>query len=219
MNSSRFYLARTKYNQNGFQSIQDVFKDTGITKSLIAELEAGTKSSEASKMPRQVGHLTIKKLAEHYDVTSDYLLGLEDEPTREQSVNISAKTTGLSVESIQVLQFINNHSGQNDDCSKNNMEIIRFLNRVLSKLDKQTNVDDFGIPDPIVSIFNYMEQYVDSAKAATPDGDQMITIDYGSACGRFTVSEVSRNILLARISKALEVMYEEVSGNGKKKKR
>ena len=70
---NRFKCARTKYNQHGPQSVKDAAKETGVTGSLIDDLE-----SSVGKR-RDVGYSKIIALAKHYGVTTDYLLGLTDD--------------------------------------------------------------------------------------------------------------------------------------------
>lgn len=96
---NRFKLARTQYNQHGPQSTKDVADTTGVTKSLIEDLE-----SSVGK-PRNVGYLTIKKLAQYYGVSADYLLGLSHTPSTKEDMQIACKTTGLSEQAVEVIAF------------------------------------------------------------------------------------------------------------------
>ena len=97
---SRFKRARTIHNRHGAQSTQEVAKETGITKSLIEDIE-----STVGK-PRNVGYLTVKKLAQHYGVSTDYLLGLTDTPSTKEDIQATCKTTGLSTSVIEWLKTI-----------------------------------------------------------------------------------------------------------------
>lgn len=94
---NRFKEARTKYNQHGSQSTREVAQATGITKSLIEDIEstAGT--------PRNVGYLTVKKLAQYYNVTSDFLLGLSETPSVDEDIKVVFKVIGLSEKAIKTL--------------------------------------------------------------------------------------------------------------------
>ena len=78
---NRFKRARTIHNRHGAQSTQEVAKETGVTKSLIEDIE-----STVGK-PRNVGYLTVKKLAQHYGVSADYLLGISDTPSTKEAVS------------------------------------------------------------------------------------------------------------------------------------
>ena len=97
---NRFKLARTIHNQHGKESVKSVFEKTGISKSLIDDLESNVGKKRA------VSYLTVKELAEYYGVTSDYLLGLSDNPSRDEDIQIAAKTTGLSNTAIIQLERI-----------------------------------------------------------------------------------------------------------------
>lgn len=97
---NRFRKARTVYNQHGAQSTQEVAKETGVTKSLIEDIE-----STVGK-PRNVGYLTVKKLAQHYSVSTDYLLGISDTPSTKEDIQAACKTTGLSEDAIYFLKEV-----------------------------------------------------------------------------------------------------------------
>ncbi len=70
--AERFKDARVVYNHNGKQSLDEVAAATSVSKSLIHSLESDTE--------RSVGYDKIAALAKHYNVSSDYLLGLTDDP-------------------------------------------------------------------------------------------------------------------------------------------
>lgn len=97
---NRFKRARTIHNRHGAQSTQEVAKETGVTKSLIEDIE-----STVGK-PRNVGYLTVKKLAQHYGVSADYLLGISDTPSTKEDIQTTCKTTGLSTSVIEWLKTI-----------------------------------------------------------------------------------------------------------------
>ena len=94
---NRFKKARTVYNRHGTQSTQEVAKETGVTKSLIEDIE-----STVGKQ-RYVGYLTVKKLAQHYGVSADYLLELTDTPSIDPQIQIAHKVTGLPENAIYQL--------------------------------------------------------------------------------------------------------------------
>ena len=90
MSENRFKLARTLYNKNGKQSVKTVSDETGITRSLIDDLETSVGK------PRGVGYMFVAQLAKHYGVSSDYLLGLSDVPTTDMELRAVCEYTGLS---------------------------------------------------------------------------------------------------------------------------
>lgn len=94
---NRFKRARTIYNQHGQQTVKEVATITGVTGSLIDDLE-----SNAGK-PRDVGYSKIVKLAKHYGVTTDYLLGLSETPSVDEDIQVVCKVTGLSEKTINAL--------------------------------------------------------------------------------------------------------------------
>ena len=99
---NRFKKARTIHNRHGAQSTKEVAKETGVTKSLIEDIESTVGT------PRNVGYLTVKKLAQYYGVSSDYLLGLTDTPSVKEDIQVVCKTTGLSEDAIGYLKRATN---------------------------------------------------------------------------------------------------------------
>lgn len=69
----RFQDARQVHNQHGKQTMKEVELATGVNESMIANLENDEKF-------RSVGYDKITKLAIHYGVSADYLLGLSPYP-------------------------------------------------------------------------------------------------------------------------------------------
>lgn len=92
-----FKEARTKYNQHGNESVKTVAEKTGITKSLIDDLEA------TSGKKRGVSYLIVAQLAKYYGVPADYLMGL---PTPDLDMMTMREYTGLSEETIEYLHRI-----------------------------------------------------------------------------------------------------------------
>lgn len=91
----RFKDARTVYNQHGHQTMAQVHKATGVSTSLIQELEDDS--------DRDFGYCKIVKLAEHYGVSIDWLLGLAPAKTVDPEIQGVCKYTGLSEASVNYL--------------------------------------------------------------------------------------------------------------------
>ena len=54
--------------------------------------------------PRDVGYSKIRKLAEYYGVSSDFLLGLSDTPSVKEDIQVVCKTTGLTENAIAAIK-------------------------------------------------------------------------------------------------------------------
>ena len=108
---NRFKLARKMYNKNGEQSVKTVSEQTGVTGSLIDALES-------DYTERNVGYMTVARLAKYYGVSADFLLGLSDASSREENIQVTQNTIGLSESAIHVLR----------DCSE---EEIRIINKII----------------------------------------------------------------------------------------
>lgn len=90
----RFKDSRIVHNQHGSQSMDEVYTATGVSASMIKDLEDDEKN-------RSVGYDKIKQLAIHYGVSADYLLGISDIPSQDQNIRSIAEFTGLSQEAIE----------------------------------------------------------------------------------------------------------------------
>lgn len=121
-----FKEARTKYNQHGSQSPYDVenIKEIGISNSTIYEIEKGKKKSGPSAE-------VVIKLAQHYGVSADFLLGLSENPYRIPS---TVDELGLSLEAIRGIEMIRYASETNaDNAAVKNAFAI--LDRMLSSAE------------------------------------------------------------------------------------
>lgn len=155
---NRFKAARTKYNQHGNQAVRDVAKATGITKSLIDDLE-----SQSGKL-RNVSYLTVAKLAKYYDVSTDYLAGITEHPTADQSIREICEYTGLSVESVELLHLINETPETDfDDTTKINRSNIRLINMVLEDAAKRKSSPS-GLP-LLETLFSYLYRYISASNS------------------------------------------------------
>ena len=92
----RFKDARTVYNQRGKQTMDEVTAATGVSKSLIQSLED-------DDVARSVGYDKVAKLAAHYGVTADFLLGLSDDPNPAPS---TVNDLGLSVKAVEMIESL-----------------------------------------------------------------------------------------------------------------
>lgn len=102
----RFKDARTVHNQHGSQSMDDVYKATGVSASMIKDLEDDEKE-------RSVGYDKIATLAKYYGVSADYLLGLSQYTTVDKDLEFVCKYTGLNERSVKYLKYlVDIHSGK-----------------------------------------------------------------------------------------------------------
>ena len=152
--ANRFKKARTEYNKHGHESVKDVSKATGITSSLIDDLEFEKATwAKLQKAPRDVGYSKIKTLAEHYGVSTDYLLELSDYPTINAHAAGAAEYTGLSLEAInRIVLETTPHPGFT--IYENNMDLISVLNLLL------TSTHFWGL-------VNQLSGYINSPKRKT----------------------------------------------------
>ena len=101
----RFKDARIVHNQHKKQTMDEVATATGVSKSLIQSLED-------DNVNRSVGYDKVAKLAAHYRVTTDYLLGLSDDPFPMPSVVDDLGLSLKAVETIERLEMFDTPNGQ-----------------------------------------------------------------------------------------------------------
>lgn len=118
----RFKDARIVHNQHERQTMDEVSAATGVSKSLIQSLEDDS-------VNRSVGYDKVAKLATHYNVTTDYLLGLSDDPSPMRS---AVDDLGLSPKAVEWIEGLEKKA-----CSSNHDDRISVLNYLLEHIDFQ----------------------------------------------------------------------------------
>lgn len=101
----RFKDARIVHNQHKKQTMDEVATATGVSKSLIQSLEDDS-------VNRSVGYDKVAKLAAHYRVTTDFLLGLSDDPFPIPSVVDDLGLSLKAVDAIEQLEMFDTPNGQ-----------------------------------------------------------------------------------------------------------
>lgn len=93
---------------------QKLSEDTGIPKATISEI--------ISDKDKNFGYKTIIKIAKALNVSVDYLVGLESEPTNDKGKQFVCEYTGLSLQAVEKLYSLNEkHSTQKQ------IEIIDYM--------------------------------------------------------------------------------------------
>lgn len=110
----RFKDARIVHNQHKKQTMDEVSAAAGVSKSLIQSLEDDS-------VNRSAGYDKVARLAEHYGVTTDYLLCLTDDPHRQPA---ATDDLGLSAKAVKTLQILKN-SGESAG------DYLEFFNLVM----------------------------------------------------------------------------------------
>lgn len=116
----RFKDARTVHNQHKKQTMDEVAAATGVSKSLIQSLEDDS-------VNRSVGYDKVAKLAAHYNVTTDYLIGLSDDPAPMRS---AVDDLGLSPKAIEWIESLDKKAPCVDHDDR-----ISVLNYLLESID------------------------------------------------------------------------------------
>lgn len=111
----RFKDARLVHNKNGSQTMAEVAKATGVSASLIKELEDDDST-------RDFGYKKIAELARHYGVSANWLLELTDD---HKILPCATDELSLSEGAIEAIRYYAEDSG----------DALRGLDRLLNSLD------------------------------------------------------------------------------------
>lgn len=93
----RFKDARLIWNRHGKQTMAQVRAETGVSASMISDLE--------NDRDRRVDYREIGKLAAHYGVSVDWLLGLTETRSPDPRVQAACRYTGLSENTVGLLRL------------------------------------------------------------------------------------------------------------------
>ncbi len=111
----RFKDARIVYNQHKKQTMDEVSAATGVSKSIIQSLE----DDDAQ---RSVGYDKVARLAAHYNVTTDFLLGLSNDP---HCCPCAVDELQLSNGAVEAIRFYAEETG----------DALHGLDRLLNSMD------------------------------------------------------------------------------------
>lgn len=134
--AERFKDARTVHNIHKKQSMKTVEQATGVSASMIKDLEAGSE--------RSVGYDKIMALAKHYYVSVDWLLGLSEDiefsPGELSDLGISAKSKNLILRNLENNNELRSFSTFINDMVEIGMlpELRRYYDKMVDTAQKHT---------------------------------------------------------------------------------
>lgn len=144
----RFKDARTVHNIHGSQTMNAVQESTGVSASLIADLENDEKS-------RKVNYIDVATLAAHYGVTSDWLCGLSDD---HQIKPCATDELGLSEDNIHFLKSLSDLRKLNQIVCKTKSEKENHNKKIVDVQNRL--VELFGNPEsPKISELSVYAKY------------------------------------------------------------
>lgn len=160
----RFKDARIVHNQHKKQTMDEVSAATGVSKSLIQSLEDDS-------VNRSVGYDKVAKLAAHYNVTTDYLFGLSDDPAPMRS---AVDDLGLSPKAVEWIEGLEKKARCRDHDDR-----ISVLNYLLENIDFQLlfyDLCEYFYSNRAEAIYNAL---FDLAFPRMDGDDDIVTQDMG----------------------------------------
>ena len=136
----------------------------------------------------------IKKIADHFHVSADYILGLSDIESPDKTVQAICEYTGLSEKAVELL-----HLANTSEVSESR-RTLHFLNMVLGEyMDKHPL--PFPSDDLIDTLFSTMDRYVtaDQVELRSP-----ITFSSEDVSEGYMASELYRQLKMMQIMKELD---------------
>lgn len=162
--------ASLKGKENIFsRRLAELINKKGINQDVLAE-KLGVKRQTISLYVTGQSLPPLEKfieIANFFTVSTDYLLGISDAPTSKEEIRTTSDYTGLSVDSIKLLNFFYN----DDDYTRKSL--LDHINAMIC----------LGLPF-FISIDDYMENFLESIymEHIYPDIDfsieKMIPVDY-----------------------------------------
>lgn len=170
----RFRKARTIYNKNGNQNKKEAAAGAGVTESILSNIEN-------DDIGRDVGCSHVIALANYYGVTTDYLLGLSNAPTNDESVISAVSYTGLSFEIVKKLNRF-----KNDESHPFRIDMINSLfetREIAYLLDRFIRLEE--------SADNFKRNLKEYDCEYVKDSHRRINLSYNAVrYGRFELSEL-----------------------------
>ncbi|MCM1380593.1 MAG: helix-turn-helix domain-containing protein [Muribaculaceae bacterium] len=96
----------TEIRKEHCETQQELADSIGITQQSLCRYEQGERTANIE---------FIKKVAEHFNVSADYLLGLSDVRSYDADLNAVCKYTGLNEQAVTVLSKCNKDFGKHID--------------------------------------------------------------------------------------------------------
>ena len=88
------------------ENIKDLFKKSGMSQlelHSLTKVHQGTISNIINNKAKNISADTIYKIANAFNVSTDYLFGLSDEKTTDKATKELCSTLGLSERSVEIL--------------------------------------------------------------------------------------------------------------------
>lgn len=194
----------TELRQQHGETSRDLARALGISFSAISNYQLGKRTPDI---------VFLQKVALHYHVPSDYLLGLTDAQSIEQDIQNICNTTGLSESSIETLQDVVSDT----EHTKYSAYTLDFLNGIL---------EDESSPFSASVLANMMQKIV-TAKVKTKMIKNRIDINElerkktGRPMNAYEAGDVfdlqdkreQEDLALLRFSKLLNTFAEMLANN------
>ncbi len=202
--SEKFKDARLVENQHGKQTMGQVEAATGVSQSMISDLENEGK--------RKVNYLDVVKLANHYGVSLDWLIGGAEVPSADPKLQEVCKYTGLSQNAVLYLHQLSELEKKMPNMGRR----LYLLSDLLEKRNKEKQCE-FDV------FLAYLQNYVRLKTMPKPDVDAVnnawgtIALDYLKSAGLIAAlpDDLAKMEFDGRISDTLKKMLDEIAADRK----
>lgn len=210
----------------GDRKIQDISSDLGINRATLGYYEDGKRHPDAN---------ILKRIADYYDVSLDYLVGITDTKSRDIEIQNFCSYTGLSEKALEILhryqetkKYLEDKAASSEarealkDLSgayteeiinnlyRINVSLVNTINAIICSEKFVFAVSDFISFDKITSV-----TVLNNGRSAKHVIDKVSMInDSQSAAINGTVNiddTIVKTAILKKIEKALETIKEELT--------
>ena len=182
--------------------IRKIMEDQGKTQQAVAEFIGKTRQAvgyycDGSSSP---DWKTIVNMARCFEVSTDYLLGLTDNPTTDPKIREICEYTGLSEKAVEVLNSYENSS------------LVRVINELIEQEEWIEEIDDVGNTPILRTIASFLEVKRDPQKIyQIVDGDilEKKSLIVRASSRDIRASDVLERIWLSDIETMLKELKEK----------
>lgn len=201
------------------ESQQELADSIDITRQSLSRYELGERTANID---------LLKKIAKHYNVSTDYLLGIAKEKTTDPDIQVVCDYTGLSEDAVRELHFTYDSISQQKNLDLLNLEeyeyVITELLKTLSWLISEQYI--YEIIEHFSLIKKYSQQYLSFEDEIVNNGLYSIddkTAEQTELNNMVKLQEIEKNIdferyMLVKLSEKLSNHFdqrEHVKNNGK----
>ena len=216
----RFRDARIADNKHGRQTMDEVAAATGVSKNMISRLEKDIRcNNDKPESESGVKWQAVAKLAKHYGVSADYLMGLSEVKTTDINIRAMCDSLGLSEQTVSTLVLANKARHEAQTLTK-----YKDIKATSDFLEARKQYGHSQIPDDpsyLVTLAHILSegllQFADEAVMIAMNDTTLSERYFRLTCKNESTSEYNAATYLTALGAAYSVNQELISLNDSKR--